>query len=136
MTEQKELAIIALEKLDIYKPYVRKFRSAASTPCFFIRFAGFYADQDEMLWEKIKSVQADTGCLVYAVTHEVTEFGELWSMLCVPKEAEVTDDFLSDSGFPRKYYAYSYVWNVTNPEFSEFGDIVVETYGGGLRRVQ
>ena len=32
---QKEIAVQCLEKLDIYKPYIRKFKSKAGTPCFF-----------------------------------------------------------------------------------------------------
>ena len=33
--QQKEIAVQCLEKLDIYKPYIRKFKSKTGTPCFF-----------------------------------------------------------------------------------------------------
>ena len=73
---QKELAIQCLEKLGIYKPYIRKFKSKQTMPCFFENFGGFWADQEETLWTKIKAIQDEYGCLVYAVTHERTELGD------------------------------------------------------------
>ena len=38
--QQKELAIKCLEKLDIYKPYITKFKSAKTMPCFYENFGG------------------------------------------------------------------------------------------------
>ena len=131
---QKELAIKCLEKLDIYKPYIRKFKSKASTPCFFENFGGFWADQEEKLWTKIKEVEKDYGCLVYAITHDYFEVGELWSMLCVPKDIDKLEDIVSQFN-SSEFYAFTYTWNETNEMFSEFGDIVVRSFGGGIKRI-
>ena len=133
-THQKELAIKCLEKLDIYKPYITKFKSAKTLPCFYENFAGFWADQEPELYAKVKELEEDHGCLVYAITHEVTDLGETWSMLCVPQSVEDVEDVLGpfNSG---EYYAFSYVWNKSNPIFSEFGDIVVMSRFGGIKRV-
>ena len=131
---QKEIAVQCLEKLDIYKPYIRKFKSKAGTPCFFENFGGFYADQEPELYSKIKEVERDYNVLVYGVTHEFLEFGECWSMLCVNKDAEEVTDCLVQNTISR-FYAFAYVWNKTEPMFSEFGDIVVQSFGGGIRRV-
>lgn len=133
-TLQKELAIQCLEKLGIYKPYIRKFKSAAGTPCFFENFAGFYVDQEPDIYQKVKEVEAEHGCLVYALTHEITDLGETWSMLCTPKSCEGVDEILGAFN-STEYYAYSYVWNKSNPIFSEFGDVVVMARFGGLKRV-
>ena len=54
---QKEIAVRCLEMLDIYKPYIRKFKSKAGVPCFFENYGGFYADQEEKLWAKIKEIE-------------------------------------------------------------------------------
>jgi hypothetical protein len=35
----------------------------------------------------------------------------------------------------KEFYAFSYVWNKSNDMFSEFGDIVVKSFGGGLKRI-
>lgn len=132
---QKEIAISCLEKLDIYKPYIRKFKSKASMPCFFENFGGFWADQETELWNKIKEVEQKTGCLVYAITHEHFEdLGETWSMLCISQNPDTISDFIMDAGRGR-FYVYSYVWNKDWPDGSEFGDIVVQSFGGGIRRV-
>lgn len=132
---QKEVAIACLERLDIYKPYIRKFKSEAGTPCFFENFGGFYADQEEKLYSKIKEVESRTGCLVYAVTHEFFEFGETWSMLCVPRDNKGIDDVLWSTDTLKYFYAFAYVWNADYEDYSEFGDIVVYSFGGGIRRV-
>lgn len=131
---QKEIAIQCLEKLNIYKPYIRKFKSKAGTPCFFENFGGFYADQEEALWNRIKEVEEKTGCLVYAITHELTDMGELWSMLCISQNPDSINDFITET-VPGQFYAYAYVWNKTEPIFSEFGDVVVKSFGGGIKRI-
>ena len=64
----------------------------------------------------------------------MTDFGECWSMLCVSQDSEGLSDCL-DEYEQNSYYAFSYVWNKSNEMFSEFGDIVVKSFGGGLKRV-
>ena len=132
---QKEIAIQCLEELDIYKPYIRKFKSQKTLPCFFENFAGFWADQEPKLWNKIKEVEKEFGCLVYAITHEITDFGECWSMLCVSSDSERLEDCLTVLDDGKSYYSFSYVWNTQNECFSEFGDIVVRAACGGIKRI-
>ena len=130
---QKEIAVECLQKLDIYKPYIRRFE-VAGIPCFFERFGGFYADQEPWLFAKIKEVEKEYGCLVYAVTHELFTFGECWSMLCVSKDTKEAIDCLVPC-VTGHFYAYAYVCNQTDESLSEFGDIAVQTLGGGIRRI-
>ncbi len=132
---QKEIAIQCLEKLNIYKPYINKFKSKAGIPCFFENFAGFWADQEPEVYNKMKEIEKERGYVVYAITHEITDFGECWSMLCVPKDNDGVDDLVFEAGKPNTFYAFSYTWNVSNPDWSEAGDIVVKTFGGGIKRV-
>lgn len=130
---QKDIAIRCLEKLDIYKPYIAKFKST-SIPCFFENYAGFYVDQEPEIYNKVKELEAEHDCLVYALTHELMEFGETWSMLCVPKDTEDLTEVLGSFN-QREHYAFAYVWNKSNSIFSEFGDIVVKSFGGGIKRI-
>ena len=130
---QKELAIKCLEKLDIYKPYINKFKSAGM-PCFYENYAGFWADQEPELWNKIKEFESERESLVYAVTHERSNIGETWSLLYVPKDTESVDELL-DRINPQEFYAFAYVWNITFPDCSEAGDIVVRSAYGGLKRI-
>ena len=115
--QQKELAIKYLEKLDIYKPYINKFKSKAGVPCFFENFAGFYVYQEPEVHTKVKEVEREYGYLVYAITHEITDLGETWSMLCIHQSAEGIEDVLGSFN-SIEYYAFSYVWNKSNPMFS------------------
>ena len=133
-TLQKEIAIQCMGKLDIYKPYIRKFKSAATLPCFYENFAGFWADQEPELYAKVKEIEEEHGCLVYAITHEITDYGENWSMLCVPESVESIDEVIGSFN-SEEYYVFSYVWNKSNPIFSEFGDILIKSAYGGLKRV-
>lgn len=132
---QKELAVKCLEQLDIYKPFIMEFKSDAPVACFFEYFTGYYAHQEEVLWNKIKAVEAEYGVLVYAITHETTKIGETWSMLCVPKDAQYLEDIISKADQPRYFYTFAYVWNASYPECSEFGDITVQSLLGGIQRI-
>lgn len=131
---QKEIAIQCLKKLDIYKPYIRKFEKE-DMPTFFERFAGFYLFNEPVLQDKVKQIEKDNDVLVYAITHEWLEFGECWSFLCVTKDTESIDDCITDTSHPDMFYTFAYVWNQDDDSCSEFGDIVVKSYGGGIRRV-
>ena len=130
---QKEIAIQCMEKLDIYKPYIRKFKSAATLPCFYENFAGFWADQEPELYAKVKEIEEEHGCLIYAITHEITDYGETWSMLCVPSECDGVDDIIGTFN-SNEYYAFSYVWNKQYDFFSEFGDVPIIAKYGGIKR--
>ena len=132
--KQKEIAVECLKKLDIYTPYIDRFKSEG-IPCFFENFAGFWADQELALWKKIKEIEKEYNCLVYAVTHEFFEFGECWSMLCVSKDTYGIEDCMGTFSRPNTFYAFSYVWNQTDEWLSEFGDIAVQSFGGGIRRI-
>lgn len=106
---QKEVAIECMKTLDIYKPYIRKFEKD-DTVTLFERFGGYYIDehQEPELLEKIKELEAEYGAIVYAVTHEIFEFGECYSFLIVTKYEEEYEQTLNDVKYG---YAFSYVWN-------------------------
>lgn len=130
--EMKEKAIELLEELDIYKPYIRGFKNKGDV-CYFENFGGFWAYQEPELTEKIKQVEKEYECLVYAVTHEYTGFGELYSMLIVPKYKQEWNDLVKKQEGNR-FAVFAYVWNKDDDYCSEFGNIGVQSWGGGLRR--
>ena len=129
---KKEKAIELMKRLDIYKPYIKGFRESDKV-CFFEGFGGFWIDQEPEVYAKMKAIEKKYGCLVYAVTHEFTPFGECYSFLIVSDYPEEWDDLMNDDG--NRHCAYAYVWNKDDEWCSEFGDIIVQRFGGGIQRV-
>lgn len=130
--ERKEQCVKSMEKLNIYKPYINDFKKHDYV-CLFEGFAGFYTFQEEELDNKIKEIEKQYNCTVYAVTHEYTEFGELYDFLIVTKYKEEWNTLMSKDG--DTYYPLAYVWNKDDDFCSEFGTIAVQSAFGGIRRI-
>ena len=132
LEERKEKAIELMKKLNIYKPYIDGFKKNNNV-CFYENFGGFWAYQDEELNDKIRQIETKHNCTVYAVTHEFTSFGECYDFLIVTDYKEEWEYLLqkAEGGF----YATAYVWNKDDEYCSEFGDISVTSFGGGIKRI-
>lgn len=130
--ERKIKAIELLKQLGIYKPYIEVFKEKDQV-CFFERFGGYWVDQEPEVYNKMKEVEAQFNCTVYAITHEYTEFGECYSFLLVTRyKQEWKNLVVSENG---THYAFAYVWNRDDDWCSELGTIGVKSFGGGIARV-
>ena len=131
---QKEKAIGTMHKLDIFELYIKEFEET-QTVCLFEGFGGFYIENynEPQLLEKIKEVESDYGIIVYAVTHELTEFGEIYDLLYISKYTEDWKYSIEKDGIT--YYVSAYAWNKSDDFCSEFGTIGVVSRGGGIARV-
>ena len=131
--DKKKKAIELMEELGIYKPYIRGFKQD-NTICYFEQYAGFWAYQDEELTEKIKEFETRTGNLVYAVTHEYTDFGECYDFLIVGDYKSEWKSLVCkvNGGFN----VFAYVWNKTDDFCSEFGTVGIKSFGGGIKRIR
>lgn len=128
----KQKAIELMNVLDIYKPYINEYRMN-DTACLFEQFAGFYVNQYPEIEAKKKAIEEKYDVTVYAITHEYTAFGECYSFLIVDnndEEANALSEMQSN-----QFAGYAYVWNKSDDWCSEFGEIVVQSFGGGIRRV-
>ena len=131
--EMKNEAIRRLQAMNIYKPYINGFKAKAQKVCFYENFGGYWVYQEPEIEAKMKELEEKNGCTVYAITHEMYEFGECWSFLFVSKYDEEWDyEFEQSNG--ANFYADAYVWN-SSDDFVDYGSIVVQSFGGGLRRV-
>lgn len=83
---------------------------------------------------KKDSIEKKYNVTVYAVTHEYLEFGECWDYWCITDE-DVEESEYFDDAFKSYQETMAYVFNRTNPDFSEFGTIVYDVKGGGMLRV-
>lgn len=100
--------------------------------CFFERFGGYWVDQEPEIKAKMREIEREYDCVVYAITHEFTQFGECWSFLIMSKYEEEWDMTLEEL---KDGYAFAYVWNKDDEWCSEFGTIAVKSFGGGITRV-
>jgi len=131
--QQKIKATEMLKQLGIFKPYVDGFVSEDKV-CFFENYGGFYVDQEDEIQNKMLELEKEHKIKVYAITHEFTSFGECYDFLCVTNYKEEWDGLISDYN-PNEFYAFAYCWNKDDDWCSEFGDIVVKSFGGGLKRI-
>ncbi len=129
---KKDKALELMKKLDIYKPYIEGFAKKDHV-CFFEGFGGFWVYQEPEIEAKMLEIEKEFNCKVYAITHEFTEFGELYDFLIVTNYPEEWDNLLYTNG--NRHTAFAYVWNKDEDAFSEFGSITVQSFGGGIRRV-
>ena len=74
--ERKTKAIQLLKQLDIYEPYINGYEENDQV-CFYENFAGFWVDQEPEIEAKMKEIEQEHNCTVYAITHEFTDFGEI-----------------------------------------------------------
>ena len=130
--QRKEQAVKFMQKLGIYKPYIKGFKENDQV-CFYENFGGFWAYQDEELDKKIKEIEEKHNCTVYAVTHEYTDFGECYDFLLVTDYVEEWEDLICSEDYT--HYAFAYVWNKSDDDCSEFGTVGVISLGGGIKRV-
>ena len=130
--KQKAKAIELMKQIGIYKPYIDGFEKKDQV-CFFEQFGGYWVYQEPEVEAKMKELEKEYGCTVYAITHEFTQFGECYSFLLVSKYEEEWDMLVRSE--KNNHYAFAYVWNKDDDWCSEFGTVVVKSFGGGIKRI-
>lgn len=130
--QRKAKAIEIMKQLDIYKDFIKGYEQNDYV-CMYEHYIGFWTFQYPKLESKIKEVENKYDCTVYAVTHEYTDFGELYDLLIVPKYKGDWKYLIHSN--KNEHTVYAYVWNKTDEICSEFGDIAVQSACGGIRRI-
>lgn len=131
--QRKEQAVKLLNQLAIYKPYIKGFEQADNV-CFFENFGGFWVYQEPEIEKKMKEIEKEYNCTVYAVTHEYTDFGECYDFLIVGNYKSEWKRLVCkvNGGFN----VFAYVWNKTDDFCSEFGTVGIKSFGGGIKRIR
>ena len=127
--KQKAEAIKRMKALKVIKDAVEQFEKE---DIVMVSENGILYWLDDEQEKMVKEFEEEYGCLVYMVVHNLTEFGELYSMLYVSKyQSEWAMDWedLKDS------IQMAYVKNVTDDFCSEFGSIAIRNRFGGIIRV-
>lgn len=89
----------------------------------------YWIDDEEK--EIVKDFEAKSGGLVYHIIKTHTEFGTLYSLLFVDKDKAIWHDDKLDI---ERDIVFSYVVNMDEPAFSEYGSIGFRRNIGGLVR--
>ena len=97
------------------------------------QFGGYYVYQDKEILDKMISIEKEYNVKVYAITHEYTEFGELYDFLVVTEYPEEWNTLVIKNKNTASVFAY--VWNKDCEWYSEFGSIGIQCFGGGIRRI-
>ena len=130
--KQKAKAVEIMKRMDIYKPYIEGFEKEDKV-CFFEQFGGYWVYQEPEIEAKMKELEEQYRCTVYAITHEFTQFGECYSFLLISKYKEEWNMLVTSE--KDKHYAFAYVWNKDDDWCSEFGTVTVQSFGGGIKRI-
>ena len=141
--EQKEIilneVLKRMKKLDLHKNVMRDFQAEKRLLNYSEphklgnNLVGvLYWVEDKELLDKIKEIENEYKITVYHLIHNLTEFGELYSMLYV----ENTDtNYEYDNQLLDEGIQYAYVWNKDDDICSEFGSIMIKAVNGGVVRI-
>jgi len=130
--QKKTKALDILKTLNIYKPYVAGFKENDQV-CLFENYAGFWVDQEPEVEKRMREIERKYNCKVYAITHEYTEFGELYDFLFVSDYPDEWEYLIYSQG--NMHTVLAYVWNRDDENCSELGSITVKSFGGGIKRI-
>ena len=127
---KKEIERI-LKYLCIKDQHIESFKIANNVKIFDKFLEVNVCDMSEVLEQKIKL--EINGNIVYAVTHEITEQGETYAFLLLPKNKKQWTTIVKKYRY--FFIAYAYVWNVSKNEKSYYGEVAIKNFNGGIVRV-
>ena len=127
--KQKQEAIERMKMLKIYSQAIKEFEKENVINVSEHGGILFWLDDEQQ--EMVKRFEEKYNAVVYHVIHNYTEFGELYSLLYVSKHEGEWDYDRDDI---KHNIALSYVVNINEESFSEFGSIGIRPQFGGVIR--
>ena len=127
--KQKQEAIERMKMLKIYTQAIKEFEKDNVINVSEHGGILFWLDDEQQ--EMVKRFEEKYNAVVYHVIHNYTEFGELYSLLYVSQHEEEWDYDRDDI---KHNISLSYVVNINEESFSEFGSIGIRPQFGGLVR--
>ena len=127
--KQKAEAIKRMKKLKVISGAIKQFDEDGQ---IMVCENGFLYWLDDEQKKMVKDFEEEYGGLVYMVIHNMTEFGELYSMLYVSQHE---DEWNMDWEDLEDGIAMAFVKNVTDDFCSEIGCISIASRFGGIVRV-
>lgn len=126
---KKKEAIQRLKALGIFPQTIKQFQGGLVSYSEGPLGANYWLDEEQQAI--VKKFEEEYNALVYFAIRSYTQFGKLDSFLYVSdheEEWEMDNEDIKDG------YAFAYVYNYDEPDFSEMGSIGVQGRFGGLVR--
>lgn len=134
MTREQKIdeAVKRMKELKIFDDTIKSFKEGKVSQS--IQGFMYWIDEntENNLAKRIADFENENNAVVYYVIATNTNFGMLYNLLYVGDNA---DEWEMEHEDIKDGYVFSYVINVDEPMFSEFGTIVVSNQFGGLVRV-
>lgn len=127
--KQKQEAIERMKMLKIYLQAIKEFEKENVINVSEHGGILFWLDDEQQAM--VKRFEEKYNAVVYHVIHNYTEFGELYSLLYVSQHENEWD---YDKDDIKHNIALSYVVNINEESFSEFGSIGIRPQFGGVIR--
>lgn len=132
LAAMKEEAIARMKMLGLNGRCVQAFKAKKQSVWESCGALGGLYEADDKLRNMIKGVETEHNIMVYHVVESVVMNMHIYSMLCVcpyTEEWEMEREDIKDG------YVFCYALNVDEPDFSEFGSVVVHNVASGLVRI-
>ena len=95
-------------------------------------FVVLSSELEEEILQQVRDAEATYGIMAYVTIKTIAEFGIVYDILYVSENKE---DWAIDAELMEDKVAMSYCINTTEPLFTEFGTIGINTTKGGLYRI-
>ena len=126
--EMKQEAIQRMKNMQIRDDVIDSFKNGKITMS---SKGNIYEVPQEKL-EFVKEHEKEIGVMIYHVIHSFANIGETYEFLFVSNYRE---DWNYERSLVKKNIIYCYSENVTHPDWSEAGSILVENVNGSLLRI-
>ena len=127
--EQKQEALYRMNKLNILPDVIETFEKSSEIKC---SDYGKIIAVPENILKDIRRWEADYGCLAYHVVHSKLWGFEIYNALSVSNYIE---DWDYENALIADNRSMAYKINITKPDYSESGSIVLDNNRGILQRI-
>lgn len=130
--EMKTKAVECMEQLKINPLFAMRF-SSMDKIAYFDKRTPLFGEVPQIILDKVKEIENEKNCLIYAVTSDEMAFGKCYSFLMISPYKEDWLYLIQSAGLQHRVYAY--VWNTTDEWRSESGYVVLLSENGRLNRI-
>lgn len=134
LAQRKAVEIMLALKMD--EQYIQDFAQNGQVYLFDVDGKVIPIEEREEIAQRKTDIEGRGTCIIFAVTHETSSFGEMYDFLFVSSYIEdmefMYSSYDSSNGL---HIVYANVWNVTSEWSSESGRILIKSKNGKIQRL-